>query len=594
MTVLDVPAGWYGDPWEDLPAEFAHLAPLVPEGDPFGTTMFGVQRPTFFTCPRWVTSAGGECMEKAAEAGLILDPWEAWYLIHALGETAAGRWASFAVKLICSRQNGKGAILEARELGGLFVFGEELMIHSAHRFNTAQEQYLRILTRIENTRSMIRKVARIPASHGEEGIELFPTPTIITGSSSQEVTVSRTPRLRFLARSKSAARGFTGDLIVLDEDMVLDADDCAAMIPSVSARGRLTQAGPQIWYMGSAGIGKESTQSAKVRRNGMRGGTSLCFAEWSVELHDEYCDRNCDVAGHCDPLAEETIAAANPGYGQRLEYDIAVAQRDNLGIEKWAQEVLGVGSYPSAADGWAVISERMWNAIRVHDHTRPGGPVFAIDVAPNRASAAIGLCGMRPDGVRGVEVADHRRGAGWVVDAAVDIDSRRGPATWIVDPRTDAGSLIDDLVKAGLRVEQMRAVDVAQAFGMFYDAVRSQPPEVVEYGDPSAAKAVAGADKRKISEGAGWDRVNAAIDITTIVAMTNAHWGHKKFGGDLDYDVGDSVGFDVTEVIRYYMMGTYGPQDLIRLASLGILRAADLGAIEQAGIPIPAGLAVSD
>jgi hypothetical protein len=32
----------------------------------------------------------------------------------------------------------------------------------------------------------------------------------------------------------------------------------------------------------------------------------------------------------------------------------------------------------------------------------------------------------------------------------------------------------------------------------------------------------------------------------------------------------------------------------MRLASLGILRAADLGAIEQAGIVLPAGLAVRD
>ena len=594
MTVLDVPAGWLGDPWAELPADFAPLAPYIPAGDPFGASMFGVQRPTFFSCPRWVTSAGGECMEKAAEAGLILDPWEAWFLIHALGETDEGRWSSFAVKLVCSRQNGKGAILEARELGGLFVFGEELMIHSAHRFNTAQEQYLRILTRIENTRSMIRKVARIPASHGEEGIELFPTPTIITGPGGRDVTVSRTPRLRFLARSKSAARGFTGDLIVLDEDMVLDADDCAAMIPSVSARGRLTQAGPQIWYMGSAGIGKESSQSARVRRNGMRGGTSLCFGEWSVTLHDEYCGRGCQAPDHLDPYDEATIAAANPGYGLRLEHEIAVATRDNLGIEKWAQETLGVGNYPSAEDGFAVFSERMWDAIRVRDGIRPERPVAAIDVAPERASAAIGVCGMRPDGRRAVEVADHRRGAGWVVDAAAGINHRRGPMTWIVDPRTDAGSLIGDLEDAGLRVEQMRAMDVAQAFGMFYDAVRASPAEVVEYGDPGLRKAVGGADTRRISEGRGWDRISAAIDITTIVAVTNAYWGHKRFGGDLDYDLGNSVGFDVTEIIRLWKMGTYGPHDLVRLASLGILRAADLGAIEAAGIPVPAGLAVRD
>jgi hypothetical protein len=41
-------------------------------------------------------------------------------LERALGVREDGKWAAFEVGLDVSRQNGKGGILEARELAGLF------------------------------------------------------------------------------------------------------------------------------------------------------------------------------------------------------------------------------------------------------------------------------------------------------------------------------------------------------------------------------------------------------------------------------------------------------------------------------------------
>ena len=61
------------------------------------------------------------------------------------GERADGKWAAFETALIVPRQNGKGSILEARELAGLFLFGEQLILHSAHEFKTAQEAFRRVL-----------------------------------------------------------------------------------------------------------------------------------------------------------------------------------------------------------------------------------------------------------------------------------------------------------------------------------------------------------------------------------------------------------------------------------------------------------------
>jgi hypothetical protein len=67
-----------------------------------------------------------------------LDPWQRFVLDRALGESKDGKWSAFEVGLVVPRQNGKGSILEARELAGLFLFDERLILHSAHEFETAR------------------------------------------------------------------------------------------------------------------------------------------------------------------------------------------------------------------------------------------------------------------------------------------------------------------------------------------------------------------------------------------------------------------------------------------------------------------------
>jgi hypothetical protein len=149
----------------------------------------GAQRPRVSSYPQAVSSAGVEAVELAASAGLILDDWQQHVLNVGLGERADGKWAAFEVGLIVGRQNGKGSILEARELAGLFLFGEQLILHSAHEFKTAQEAFRRVLGLVQNTPDLEKLVSRVRTSHGEEGIEL-----------------RNGARLRFVARSTGSGR----------------------------------------------------------------------------------------------------------------------------------------------------------------------------------------------------------------------------------------------------------------------------------------------------------------------------------------------------------------------------------------------------
>jgi hypothetical protein len=59
-----------------------------------------------------------------------LDEWQQIALEVMLGVAEDGSWSAQEFGLVAARQNGKSAILEARELAGLFLFGEPRIIHS--------------------------------------------------------------------------------------------------------------------------------------------------------------------------------------------------------------------------------------------------------------------------------------------------------------------------------------------------------------------------------------------------------------------------------------------------------------------------------
>jgi phage terminase large subunit-like protein len=123
----------------------------------------GAQRPRLLHVPEFVSSTGEEACELAAMAGLEMDPWQQFVLTNGLGEQPDGLWAAKEVGVEVPRQNGKGGILEARALAGLFLLGEKQIIHSAHEFATAEEA----LNRMEQ---LIDGCPTCPAALGRSSI----------------------------------------------------------------------------------------------------------------------------------------------------------------------------------------------------------------------------------------------------------------------------------------------------------------------------------------------------------------------------------------------------------------------------------------
>lgn len=463
----------------------------------------GSQTPRILASPPRAVSAGDEAVELAAHAGLDLDPWQKLSLVEGLGATADGQWAAFQVALEVSRQNGKGGILEARELAGLFLLGERLIIHTAHEFATSLEAYRRILELIESTPDLDRRVFKIMRSNQDRGIEL---------KSGQ--------RLLFKARSRGGGRGFSGDCVILDEAFELPVAAHGALLPTLSARPN-----PQVWYASSAvnqKVHPHGVVLSQLRSRALAGGDpSLCYLGWNVDEDDYYADP-ANVA--TDP---RFWAIANPGMGIRITPEYVANEQRGMDAETFATERLGVGDWPDPnEDASQIIPRETWDGLADVDSTMDGPVAFAVDVNPERSYAAIGVSGRRTDGKKHLEVVEHKAGTRWVSGRMLELIGKWQPCAVVIDGTGPAASLIPELEDAGVELVKATTGDMAQACGALFDAALSD--DLRHLGQSMLDNAMRAAKKRDRVDSWTWARQSGA-DISPLVAVTLALHGHALY-----------------------------------------------------------------
>lgn len=459
--------------------------------------------PRFQRVPSARLTDGPRVVELMARTGIVLDPEQELVLEGALRRRADGRWAATDVALIEPRQNGKGDVLVARQLGGLFLFGERLQKHTAHRADTSAEHFLRVWERIKADPWMRKQVRNASTANGKEGIYL-----------------KNGQRLLFSTRSKAMGRGPSPEVVYIDEALYLL--DLAAVVPSLSAKSIPSAeslaaggGGPQFWFTSSAPP-TEAGVEAEELRNLMRRGRSgksrrLAYFEWSA-------DPACDLG---DPVAWRS---ANPALGVRISEEYVEGERESIGDEKFKVERLGIVTLDAErAASWQVVTEADYHATETE--VELVDPVtLAIAVAPDRSSAAIGSAG-ETTGPDGVVVVDHRPLVGWLVDRVVEVYERHGARGVVVDTFGPAGTEIDELVARGVKVVPANTQAVKQACGQIFDDFVEG--DLVHGVQPILESAVAGASKRKVGEAWAWARTGDT-DITPLEAVTLALWGHRQ------------------------------------------------------------------
>jgi hypothetical protein len=456
--------------------------------------MIGVQFPTHSLVPKSSRNHWEDVRDLSKAYGLVLDPWQENVLRGALGERSDGRWAATRVCLTVPRQNGKTALFEARELAGLLLFGEELIIHSAHRVSTALEGFLRIKHYFEDYDDLRRRVRRIREANGEQAIELM------TGQ-----------RLMFKARARGAVRGFSPDLLMLDEAQILPERAWSSSLPAMSARPN-----PQAWLAGTPpGPEDDGEAFTRLRDASQKAAdTRLCWMEWSVD-------------GAADVDDRKLWAQANPGLGVRISADAIADERHSMDVTTFARERLGVWASERTL---SVIPSSLWASRAIPESEAPAKnerPVaLAVDMSPDRSMSIAG-CWNTPVGhhveiLALDQVAETRAVVDWLAERA----GKR--ITVVIDAQSPAASMVADLRARNVKVNVTSAADMGKACGGLYDAVIEARLTYVDNDEQSTiGEALRGAKKRRIGDAGawGWDRKNFDVDISSLVAVTLARFG---------------------------------------------------------------------
>jgi len=443
----------------------------------------GAQLPRVEVAPAAVAGRGwgAEVADLSAACGVELDPWQRHVLDVGLAEGPDGLFAALEVALVVSRQNGKSAILAALAVAAPFVFDAQLVLASSHEFKTSLELHTMCSRMVQDgpLKSLHKKDRR-------SGVETA-------------IEFRNGARIRFVARNRSSGRGFSADLVILDEAFALGRHQLGALLPTLSARPN-----PQVWLASSAPMhDSEALHQIRSRALSDRPGR-LAYLEWSAEPGVALADR-------------AAWAQANPALGVRLTERFIETELDAMPAREFERERLGIGD---DQDGAAVVDLARWTAL-IDSKSKVVRPLgFGLDVTPERDAAAVAVAGVRLDGAAHVETVEHLPGVEWVVERVVGLWDRWQAPVW-VEASSPAAAFTGPLEARGVDVrEKARGSGPA---ALLADAIAAG--RVWHLGQASITAALVGARRRVSGDTWSWSRGSSTCDISPLVAASLAHYG---------------------------------------------------------------------
>lgn len=480
------------------------------------------QRPCVTITSPSIDSLGDLAISLAADYKLVPDPWQAWVLDNWLA-TAGDSWANLTCGLAVPRQNGKNAALEIRELFGVIGRGEHIL-HTAHEVKTAQKHFRRL-------KHFFGQKANDPGAKFPELNALVENVRNVNGQ--EAIFLKNGGSIEIAARSKGSGRGFTVDILVMDEAQQLTDEALEALLSTTSAA---PLGDPQWIYTGTPpGPTAEGEVFSRVRRDALSGESSrTCWDEWSPPgLPKSLADVDLDD--------RDLWVRTNPAVASgRLKLSVIEAERKRYSDDGFARERLGW--WASDDNTRRLISLDDWEATGVtslplelaSDHAvRALGVAFSKD---GRRVAVAGALHDRKTGVSHVELIDLEAGDFSAMSSAALAEwlyGRRGRYSAVgVSGRSGALALQQDL--RALRPPRcyLHVLDNAEYFTAcsgFLNAVRgrtvSHPGGYNASSDPLDASVGVSDKKIRTTDGAwGWHSTAQEGDEVPLEAVSVALW----------------------------------------------------------------------
>lgn len=419
--------------------------------------------PAYCSVQPWVMTRGPRVCDLAARVGWAPDDDQAMILDAIFGKREDGHPCALETCVICARRNIKTSVFIMAILGWLYLENIRRIVYSAHNFDTASEMFGDLTELIEGHSFLSRRLAR-------NGIR--------RGSGKEAVWLKTGQKLKIKTRTITGGRGLGAEKVILDEGFALTDEHMGSLVPLLS-----TWPNAQLLEGSSAGKAR-SVVLRRVRDRGRAGAPRLNYFEYCAPPPEIACAdgikcTHIQETPGCGCDKPELWKLSNPTYGRRISHEYMVGERDILSPREFGRERMGWWDDP--AGGLVPITKEMWK-----DRGDPESKIksaqlgLAFDIAPDRSTSAISVCGRRADGRWHVEIIDYRAGTAHLPARLAEFADRWHPGFTALDPAGPAGAMLDKLTDRGFTTSEktaghqlwlLGARETAQACGSFADDV---------------------------------------------------------------------------------------------------------------------------
>lgn len=386
------------------------------------------------------------------------------------------------------------------------MFGEKKIIVSAHQQGTARETFNKFVDLIEAQPSL---EARLRGGSVKSGI--------INALNRETIKFSNGAVIEFKARQGNTGRGFSSDLLFLDEAQILSRRAWATINSTMSARPN-----PQIWLLGTPPTPDDDGEVfGSIRKSAIdKSATSLAWCEWAASPDD-------------DPALEATREKANPAWYTRINHEVVQGEFETYSPDQFALERLGI--WPSTGTASRLISAQAWSDAGVEEPPAKGiksfGVAFSADGDRVAVAGALNTSGSVHVELVGIHSGDMSGGIGSLADWLAERWRQSGLI--VMSGMAGSSSLYEELRTRGVSPKAMKTAttsDYLTSCSMTLDAVRQRTiTHLASEGQGALDDSIAVCDKHaRGRDGAwGWRATTEDGDETPTEAISLALWASR-------------------------------------------------------------------
>lgn len=328
----------------------------------------------------------------------------------------------------------------------------------------------------------------------------------------------------FSTRTKSAALGFSFDIVVYDEAQELKTEHMQAIQPTTTSGAH------------------HNTQAIFLGTPTRAGSNAEVFSDMHIEAWENPLDDMCWIEYGVDEVGDVLDESRWPLANPSIEEGVADVNAIRTGIRAFKSDVLAAAQeylgywLPKVAN--ALISKKEWLACQIEPEESPkeGRIAYGVKFAPDGSEVALAAAIKPKSGISHVElvfIESMAKGTTWLADWLAERPNRASCVA--VDGKSGTGMLSEKLVDRvpNKYYRVMKTQDAITASSMMLEAI--QNGEITHIESPALDESVLAATKRKIGDSGGWGfggdtscAIEAAANALWAVTTTKRDPNHKQ------------------------------------------------------------------